>query len=494
MLPDNLALAAVALTALAASPFAHAQSSWSLVSPTSSNNPAGVGSLTGASDGSAFYHFGGRFGSPAVFPGGTHLSDELWRFDGAAWTNLSGATNPARREFFALAYHAPTGKLVLFGGKDVNNGSLGDTWVWDQANGWINLAPAVAPSARHWHAMVYDDTTGQLVMFGGYDGTNFMNDTWTFDGAAWTLQSPATSPSVRGRHGMAFDSYRGRAVLFGGTSTNPRPMGDTWEWSSASGTWTQVSTATVPYTNTTAAGCVSPGMTYDPVRRRTVMVGGYDNVNTNQGGGGTTGDNYEDNTWEYDGNDWVDRGTDPVLRGRGGPAVAYVLALGATVCYGGFNDAFGGNAFPTNTAFPRMDNQVYTWRTSNFASFVEDTNSPGCPNASGTPSISATALPWAGSTANFQITNVPGGSLPFVLFGFVPMTTNLGIIGFPNCNVYMSSPVTFGATPTAGGANWDLPIPDLASIYGANFILQGGTLTGLAIALTGQGNGTFGAF
>ncbi|MBK8975104.1 MAG: hypothetical protein IPM29_04215 [Planctomycetes bacterium] len=471
-----------------------AQSAWSLITPSTTTNPAGVASLTGATDGTGLYVFGGRLGSPAVFGNGLNLSQELWRFDGLGWTNLTSPTgNPARREFFAIEWFPPTGRLVLFGGKDPAGGNLGDTWLWDQANGWVQLTLPVAPSARHWCSMVYDDTVGRLVLFGGYDGTSYFNDTWTFDGVAWQLQTPATSPSGRGRHGMAFDSFRSRVVLFGGTNASPNPNGETWEWSSAASNWTRVTTATIPYDNTTRQGCVSPGMAYDSLRRRVVMVGGYDAVNTNTGGGGTTSDLYEDNTWEYDGTDWVDRGTFASLPGRGGPACAFVPALGATILFGGFNDAYGGNAFPTNPMFPRIDNQTYVYRTTTYAGFTENATLPGCPNVSGQPSISATALPWAGTTAAFRLTNIPGGSLPFVLFDFFTGSTNLALIGYPQCTVYLAAPTTFGAVPGGGSASWTLPIPDLPFLYGGSFYLQGGALTGLAISLTGRGDGVFGA-
>ena len=38
---------------------------------------------------------------------------------------------------------------------------------------------------RDYASMAYDPATGQLVLFGGYDG-GFLDDTWTWNGTTWT--------------------------------------------------------------------------------------------------------------------------------------------------------------------------------------------------------------------------------------------------------------------------------------------------------------------
>ena len=63
--------------------------------------------------------------------------------------------------------------------------------------------------------MAYDPGTGQLVLFGGYDG-GFLDDTWTWNGSTWTQMTPATSPPARDSASMAYDPGTGQLVLFGG--------------------------------------------------------------------------------------------------------------------------------------------------------------------------------------------------------------------------------------------------------------------------------------
>src|SRR5438093_1078229 len=51
---------------------------------------------------------------------------------------------------------------------------------------WIQLSPATSPPARSYLAMTYDVASGKIIIFGGFDGINYLNDTWTFDGNTWT--------------------------------------------------------------------------------------------------------------------------------------------------------------------------------------------------------------------------------------------------------------------------------------------------------------------
>ena len=93
-----------------------------------------------------------------------------------------------------MAYDAATGQVVLFGG--TNGSNLGDTWTYNGTT-WTQQSPATSPSARSESTMAYDAATGQVVLFGGNNGSGYLNDTWTYNGTTWTQQSPATRPSAR---------------------------------------------------------------------------------------------------------------------------------------------------------------------------------------------------------------------------------------------------------------------------------------------------------
>ena len=63
---------------------------------------------------------------------------------------------------------------------------------------WIELSPNDAPPARSYLAMTYDSVTQEVVLFGGYDGTNYLGDTWLWDGSTlqWTQATPKHHPTA----------------------------------------------------------------------------------------------------------------------------------------------------------------------------------------------------------------------------------------------------------------------------------------------------------
>ena len=89
--------------------------------------------------------------------------------------------------------------------------------------------PLDAPSPRRSMGLADDPDHGQIVLFGGWNGTRSLGDTWTWDGTAWTEQHPADAPSPRFGAGMTYDPARGQVVLFGG-SDESTGFADTWIW------------------------------------------------------------------------------------------------------------------------------------------------------------------------------------------------------------------------------------------------------------------------
>lgn len=152
---------------------------------------------------------------------------------------------------------------------------------------WTQRSPVNAPSPRVMHAMVYDVQAGKTLLFGGADGPGSVryDDTWTYDGANWTLQTvTGLRPFPRGGHRMAYDSARGSTVLFGGLGF--ATLYDTWEWQG--GVWHHRGPAHMPPAR------YGHAMAYDAARQRTVMFGG-----------GMQGSIFHYNdTWEWDGVDW----------------------------------------------------------------------------------------------------------------------------------------------------------------------------------------------
>ena len=182
-----------------------------------------------------------------------------------SWVPLSPKTSPTARAGAAMAFDPAINKMVLFGGAGPRLlcGCLADTWTYDGTT-WTRQFPAVGPSPRAGAAMAYDPALGKLVLFGG---NNLQPDTWTYDGTTWAKQSPATSPPARVDASIAYDPALGKIVLFGGYSGSAGLQADTWTYDGA--TWTQQSPASSPPPRSHAA------MAFDPASGGLVLFGGF---------------------------------------------------------------------------------------------------------------------------------------------------------------------------------------------------------------------------
>ena len=78
-----------------------------------------------------------------------------------------------------MAFNVERGVTELFGGQTgfaFGAGVLGDTWQWD-GNDWTQV-PIAGPTPRTFTKMVYDSNRHRSVLFGGYNGSQFVGDTW----------------------------------------------------------------------------------------------------------------------------------------------------------------------------------------------------------------------------------------------------------------------------------------------------------------------------
>lgn len=198
------------------------------------------------------------------------------------------AGSPSARTGAVMAYDPSIGKLVLFGGITGTNDTWtwnGTAWaqVADATDSGCTTACTGSPPASVAASMAYDLAANQLILFGGGDYNG--NATWSFDGTTWSQLDDGTdagctdtctsSPPPRSGSGMDYNPALGQLVLFGGLdgSTN---LNDTWTWNGT--TWTQVDDDTDPGCTTTCPA--SPPsrsaifLTYDETNRQSVLFGG----------------------------------------------------------------------------------------------------------------------------------------------------------------------------------------------------------------------------
>ena len=256
MAVSSLAIAAVVF------PAASSAQSWSQPTPSGSQPSSRIFhalSFDGARDRAVL--FGGYNGS-------TEFNDTWeWNPSAGTWSQRSPGTSPSIRQVMAFAYDAARGRTVMWGGFSNSGGFRSDTWEWDGTN-WTQVAASGPIPGRCAAAMVYDSQRQRVILFGGQGQTNFANDVWEWDGATWTqtFAGGASGPSPRFFHNMVYDSGRRRVVMFGGNN-NSNLVNDTWSWNPQTSTWTQIAS-----TGPSARGQF--GMIYDPSLDRTLLYGG----------------------------------------------------------------------------------------------------------------------------------------------------------------------------------------------------------------------------
>lgn len=205
--------------------------------------------------------FGGR--SPTI----SALANDTRSWDGSTWNVIATANAPSPRFLHGMAYDSNRNVVVLFGGRDgfaPNN----ETWEFDGTN-WTQVVTSTAPAAREEMGFVFDSSLNRVIMFGGCDESTqtIYGDTWWYDGVDWIDVSPASSPTPRFRGSMVFDSTRSRTVYYGGFDGS-NSLEQTLEYTG--GEWAIIPPAGNNPTNTTEMLGA-----YDPLRQKFVIYGGF---------------------------------------------------------------------------------------------------------------------------------------------------------------------------------------------------------------------------
>ncbi|HMD44791.1 MAG TPA: hypothetical protein VKG43_01430 [Acidimicrobiales bacterium] len=322
-----------------------------------------------------------------VLFGGTTASglvNDTWTWSGSAWTQVNtgspGCTSacpasPSPRAGAVVAYDQASAQLVLFGGYD-GSGYDNDTWTWG-GTGWTqvntgslgctNACPA-SPPGRTGAAGTYDEATAQLVVFGGYDGTNDDNDTWVWSGTAWAqvddsgnvgcLTTCPTSPHGRQGATVAFDARLAQPLLIAGTNGTSY-YDDTWTWNGSS--WTQDdvnSSACTTACSNSPTGRTAASLFYDPGSGQLVIYGGLN-------AGGSLSGAFNFIAPSPTAAEWAQVNTASAPTGRGVGQFAYDEATSQMVLFGGIGPG------------PTDDNDTWTWSGSSWTQ-VDDAGAPGC--------------------------------------------------------------------------------------------------------------------
>ena len=228
---------------------------------------------------------------PQPHPGASAMVFDSWRhrfvlqcdrtmeWDGADWRERRPVRQPGAFSYMPMVFDSARGRTVLFGGTYAVDGTtISGLWEYDGLD-WTQRSLAGGPPARFNHAMAYDSLRQRVVVYGGWNSTGPLSDTWTWDGVTW-LSVPATGPAPSGA--MAFHSATGRIVLFGPPTTSPPPpgaLGATWTFDGTS--WRLEQPVTLP------GWLAGRSMCEDSANGVVRMIGANDS-----------------SAWEWNGSDW----------------------------------------------------------------------------------------------------------------------------------------------------------------------------------------------
>ena len=236
------------------------------------------------------------------------VGGDVWSYDGASWTRTTPAGAGPTTQGGVIGFDRSRGALVVYAGTDVVWESDGTTWsaqpggaplvqqlvysdklgklvglgsatpigplevhAYDRGTWTLLPSTGPAPTALAGFGAAYDRARDRIVVFGGQStvsaGIEGTNETYEWDGAAWSNPQPVARPSAR-RASLVFEPVRRRTLLFGG-GLSVTPLNDTWEWDGTS--WSRRSLTSAPEPRLGAP------MAFDEARRRVVLVGGGDN-------------------------------------------------------------------------------------------------------------------------------------------------------------------------------------------------------------------------
>jgi hypothetical protein len=159
---------------------------------------------------------------------------------------------------------------------------------------WSQKHPATAPLPRDSAAVAYDPTTHTVVISAGESGCGgfdreIYQDTWTWNGSAWTQVSTQAPPTVGVAN--AYDGATGTfdALWFPGCADSPEMS----EWNGQ--TWTGAQTSdTQPEPDTDGV------MAYDPSSQTLILWSPTAGSVPNS----TSTPSYQSSTWSWDGSSW----------------------------------------------------------------------------------------------------------------------------------------------------------------------------------------------
>src|SRR3989339_424880 len=235
--------------------------------------------------------------------------------------DITNLTKPSSRKWHSITYNKLINKIVLFGGFDGNN-ALNDTWIYNpNTEQWTKKTTINNPPVRYGHILVANGTN-KVILFGGYDGNSFFNDTWEYDLDLndWTQIITVSTPPVLGFSSADYDVTNDKIILFGGQSeTGLIKYSGTWIYHLNGSSWTQGAFGPSARKGASAS--------YNSEYKKILIFGGE----------GNGFNNYLSDTWTYNYSDniWTNSNPSGSVPPRSECSIFYDSRNKRSVLYGG---------------------------------------------------------------------------------------------------------------------------------------------------------------
>jgi len=190
-------------------------------------------------------HFGLLYDWYAFTHGGTSGS--------GAWTQFSiPATNPGVRQDSQMVYMPNVDRVLLYGGL-ANASAIPDAWEYNpNANTWRQVCSNCSPGGRVDGALVYDEASGKVVLWGGTAAytTPALASTFLYDPTAkpadqcdntcFAAANPVQEAPPAAAPCFGYDHQRQRVVVYGNTGDS------VYAYTTGSNTWSSLGVGGTP--------------------------------------------------------------------------------------------------------------------------------------------------------------------------------------------------------------------------------------------------------
>lgn len=164
------------------------------------------------------------YGDKAIVWGGSNGSNyvntgDIYNATTNTWASISPINAPSARVNNSAVWTGT--EMLIWGGISYNGPPVtySDGGKYNPVtNTWIAVSNTNAPSARYGHSAVW--TGSKMIVWGGYNGTTYLNDGGVYDPATntWTTISTINAPSARSGHKAVWTGTK--MIVLGGYTPN----------------------------------------------------------------------------------------------------------------------------------------------------------------------------------------------------------------------------------------------------------------------------------